>query len=60
MSRKRDPKIAEWLADSVIGRLNPERGAKISCTRSALREAQAPTTFARLIKPSTSVESHRR
>jgi hypothetical protein len=38
MSGKLDPKIAERLADSAIGRLNPGRGSKISCSRSALRE----------------------
>ena len=38
MSGKLDPKIAERLADSAIGRLKPERAAKISCTRGTLRE----------------------
>jgi hypothetical protein len=37
MSGKLDPKIAEPLADSAIGCINPERGTKIVCTRSTLQ-----------------------
>lgn len=34
-----DPKIAERLVSSVIGRLQPARGEKVVSTRGALKEA---------------------